>query len=72
MRASDAIKPGRITPAGLGGWRLALAPIVRDASHAGTASHAANARQRLDGKLNTVPSRTPADGQRWVIVLRFV
>ncbi|AOJ06857.1 hypothetical protein WS71_05655 [Burkholderia mayonis] len=30
------------------------------------------AAQRLDGKLNTVPSRTPADGQRCVIVLRFV
>ncbi|RKU05357.1 hypothetical protein C7H84_04335 [Burkholderia sp. Nafp2/4-1b] len=29
-------------------------------------------RQRFDGKLNTVPSRTPADGQRCVMVLRFV
>ena len=28
--------------------------------------------QRLLGKLNTVPSRTPADGQRWVMVLRLV
>jgi SAM-dependent methyltransferase len=28
--------------------------------------------QRLDGKLNTAPSRAPADGQRWVIVLRLV
>ena len=29
-------------------------------------------RQRLLGKLNTVPSRTPALGQRWVMVLRLV
>jgi hypothetical protein len=28
--------------------------------------------QRLLGKLNTVPSRTPADGQRCVMVLRLV
>ncbi len=28
--------------------------------------------QRFDGKLNTAPSRTPADGQRCVIVLRLV
>lgn len=27
---------------------------------------------RLLGKLNTVPSRTPAEGQRWVMVLRLV
>ena len=26
----------------------------------------------LLGKLNMVPSRTPAEGQRWVMVLRFV
>ncbi len=28
--------------------------------------------QRLLGKLNTAPSRTPALGQRWVMVLRLV
>ncbi len=28
--------------------------------------------QRLLGKLNTAPSRTPAEGQRWVMVLRLV
>jgi hypothetical protein len=28
--------------------------------------------QRLLGKLNIAPSRTPADGQRWVMVLRLV
>ena len=28
--------------------------------------------QRLLGNANTVPSRTPADGQRWVMVLRLV
>ncbi len=27
---------------------------------------------RLLGKLNTAPSRTPALGQRWVMVLRLV
>ena len=26
----------------------------------------------LLGKLNMVPSRTPAEGQRWVMVLRLV
>jgi hypothetical protein len=26
----------------------------------------------LLGKLNIAPSRTPADGQRWVMVLRLV
>ena len=26
----------------------------------------------LDGKLNMVPSLTPAEGQRWVMVLRLV
>ncbi len=29
-------------------------------------------RYLLDGNENVAPSRTPADGQRWVIVLRFV
>jgi len=33
---------------------------------------AAQAAYRLLGKLNTVPSRTPAEGQRWVMVLRLV
>ena len=28
--------------------------------------------QRLLGKLNTAPSRTPAEGQRCVMVLRLV
>lgn len=29
-------------------------------------------RYLLDGNENVAPSRTPAEGQRWVIVLRFV
>ena len=33
---------------------------------------AAQAVYRLLGKLNTVPSRTPAEGQRCVMVLRLV
>jgi hypothetical protein len=46
------------------------APAERQAlSAAGTS---VSGHQRFDGKLNTVPSRTPADGQRCVIVLRFV
>lgn len=36
------------------------------------ASNQSRAPYRLLGKLNTVPSRTPAEGQRWVMVLRLV
>lgn len=32
----------------------------------------AHLRYLLLGKLNIVPSRTPAEGQRWVMVLRLV
>jgi len=36
------------------------------------ARHIEGHAQRLLGKLNTAPSRTPAEGQRWVMVLRLV
>ena len=43
-------------------------PCVRSEVGSGMAA----ARHRLLGKLNTAPSRTPAEGQRWVMVLRLV
>jgi hypothetical protein len=36
------------------------------------ALHVRVSRYLVDGKLNTAPSRTPADGQRCVMVLRLV
>ena len=50
--------------------RLTLGLSVAVLGQSGPA--AAPAVYRLLGKLNTVPSRTPAEGQRCVMVLRLV
>ena len=51
-------------------FRITKLKALRHASAAGLSGFIAV--QRLLGKLNTAPSRTPADGQRCVMVLRLV
>jgi hypothetical protein len=50
-----------------------LTPIANPAYSQGSLWLSVNdGYQRVLGKLNTEPSRTPAEGQRWVMVLRLV
>ena len=56
-------------------WGPAMGIPRKNAPQPGTAGRGVRkkgAYQRLLGKLNTAPSRTPAEGQRWVMVLRLV
>lgn len=51
------------------GLALVEQAVARDS---GLGPYTAGPPQRVEGNEKTAPSRTPAEGHRWVIVLRLV